>query len=157
MRNKVLDNPGSRWLVVGGWLSLLASLLHIACMIGGPDWFRFFGAGEPMAQAVERGEWQPYLMTSAIVVVLGLWGAYAFSAAGKIARLPLIRTALVIISLIYLARGCILLPLAIAKPHLLADPFVIWSSLIVAIYGLMYAVGTWRAWPLLRPSSHRHS
>lgn len=54
MSTKVPFNPGSRWLIVGGGLSLLASLLHVACMIGGPDWFRFFGAGEAMAQAVAR-------------------------------------------------------------------------------------------------------
>ena len=34
-------------LVTGGLLSVAASLLHIGCIIGGPDWYRFFGAGEP--------------------------------------------------------------------------------------------------------------
>ena len=150
MSNKVPFNPGSRWLMVGGWLSLLASLLHVACMIGGPDWFRFFGAGEAIAQAVARGEWQPYLMTSGIVVILALWAAYAFSGAGKIVRLPLLRTALVIIAFIYLARGLIVVPLALVKPQLLADPFALWSSLIVLAYGIAFAVGTWRAWPWLR-------
>ncbi len=157
MPNRIPANRGSRWLVAGGLLSAIASLLHIACMIGGPDWFRFFGAGEPVAQAVERGEWQPYLMTSAIVLILALWAAYAFSGAGRIARLPLIRAALVTITFIYLARGLILLPLAIAKPQLLTDPFALWSSFIVAIYGIIYALGTGLSWPALKPSSRQLS
>lgn len=82
--------------------------------------------------------------------MLALWAAYAFSGAGKIVRLPLLRTALVIIAFIYLARGLIVVPLALVKPQLLADPFALWSSLIVLAYGIAYAVGTWRAWPWLR-------
>ena len=35
------------WLICGGWLSLAAASAHIACIFGGPDWYRFFGAGEP--------------------------------------------------------------------------------------------------------------
>jgi hypothetical protein len=30
--------------------------------------------------------------------------------------------------------------------------FLLWSSLIVLVYGLAYAIGTWREWPRLAPS-----
>ena len=33
------------WLAIGGGLSLAAALAHLACIVGGPDWYRFFGAG----------------------------------------------------------------------------------------------------------------
>ena len=138
---------GNPWLVTGGWLSLAASALHLACIVGGPDWYRFFGAGEALAQAAERGEAYPALVTFGIAVVLALWAAYAFAAAGKIGRLPLMRTALVAISAIYLARGAALVP-ALAVPAM-GGTFNIVSSLIVLLYGLCYAVGTWRAWPQL--------
>ena len=29
----VAANPGSTWLIIGGWLSVLAALLHIACWV----------------------------------------------------------------------------------------------------------------------------
>ena len=29
---------------------LIAALLHVACIVGGPAWYRFFGAGERMAR-----------------------------------------------------------------------------------------------------------
>ena len=137
------------WLTVGGCLSVAASVLHIGCIIGGPDWYRFLGAGEAMAQAAERGEAYPALVTFAIAVVLAIWGAYAFAGAGLIRRLPLMRTALVAITAIYLLRGAALVP-ALTVPEM-SSPFNIWSSVIVLGYGLAYLIGTWRAWPSLSP------
>lgn len=138
----------NRWLIAGGLLSAVAALLHIAVIIGGPDWYRFFGAGEGMARASERGSWVPTATTSGIATVLAIWSAYAFSGAGLIARLPLIRTGLVTISAIYLARGMILFPTLVLKPELI-DAFTVWSSLIVLVYGMAYAVGTWKSWAFL--------
>lgn len=128
------------WLLAGGWLSLIASLLHVACVFGGGDWYRFFGAGEEMAQADEAGYWMPAIMTMGIATVLAIWAAYAFSGAGIIRRLPLMRTALLIISAIYLLRGLFIIPIMIEPA--MRTPFNIWSSLIVLGYGLAYAMGT---------------
>ena len=133
------------WLIVGGWLSLVASLLHIGCIIGGSDWYRFFGAGEEMARAAERGLIYPALVTFGIATILAIWAAYAFAGAGVIRRLPLMRTALVAISAIYLLRGLALVPIAFTPAA--QTSFNLWSSLIVLAYGIAYAVGTWRAWP----------
>ena len=135
------------WLLAGGVLSLAASFLHIACIIGGPDWYRFFGAGEAMAQMAERGEWTPAVLTLAVAAILAIWAAYAFAGAGLIRRLPLMRTALSIISAIYLARGLFVLnPSAFSRPDL-SPGFMFWSSLSVLVLGMAYTVGTWRAWP----------
>lgn len=134
-------------LIAGGWLSLAAAALHIGCIIGGPDWYRFFGAGEDMARMAERGEWTPAILTLGIAIILAIWAAYAFAGAGVIRRLPLMRTALIIISAIYLLRGLAIIPaLAIEQAR---TPFNIWSSLIVLGYGVTYAMGTWMAWPQL--------
>jgi hypothetical protein len=141
--------PRNPWLIAGGWLSVAAALLHLACIPGGPDWYRFFGAGEPIARAAERGMWMPHLMAAAIAAMLGVAAAYAFSAAGSIRRLPLLRTGLVVISIVYLLRGLVVVaPSVMSRPDLSAQ-FMLWSSLIVLLYGICYAVGTWRAWPRL--------
>lgn len=140
------------WLVAGGILSAVAAILHLAVIAGGPDWYRFFGAGEEMARMAERGLLRPALYTMAIASILGIWSAYAFSGAGLLPRLPLIRTALIAISAVYLLRGFVLVPLALLRPELLS-PFALWSSLIVLVYGICYAVGTWRAWPALSAGS----
>lgn len=144
------------WLTTGGWLSIVAALLHVGCIVGGGDWYRFFGAGEEMARADEAGHWMPAIMTSGIALILAIWAAYAFSGAGLIRRLPLIRTALVIISGIYLLRGLFLIPILIEPA--MRSPFNIWSSLIVLGYGIAYAIGTRLAWPQLSaPESHQTS
>ncbi len=33
-------------LIVAGSLSFLAAALHVGVVIGGPGWYRFFGAGK---------------------------------------------------------------------------------------------------------------
>ena len=53
-----------------------------------------------MALLAERGSIQPTLITSGIVLVLSIWSIYAFSAAGVIVRLPLLRLALILITFI---------------------------------------------------------
>jgi hypothetical protein len=139
------------WLVVGGCLSAAAALLHVGVIVGGPEWYRFFGAGEAMARMAERGNPYPAIVTTGIAIVLSVWAAYAFAGAGLIRRLPLMRTALVAISAIYLARGLLIVPVLL-QPSPAA--FDIWSSLIVLGYGAVYAIGTATAWPLL---SHNES
>ncbi len=150
----MLRNP---WLIAGGWLSLAAAALHIACIFGGPDWYRFFGAGEAIARADERGSWVPALLAVGIAGLLSLSAAYAFSGAGAIPRLPLLRTGLVVISAIYLARGAMLfMPATLNRPDL-SPAFMFWSSLIVLVYGIVYAVGTWRTWPYLAKGNVSHA
>lgn len=137
------------WLVAGGILSALAAILHLAVIAGGPDWYRFVGAGEEMARMAEAGSIRPTIITLGIAAILAIWAAYAFAGAGRIRRLPLIRTALVAITAIYMLRALALLPLLILRPEL-TTPFDISSSLIVLVFGVTHAVGTYRAWPALR-------
>ena len=136
------------WLIIGGVLSAIVALAHLAVIAGGPDWYRFFGAGDRMARAAARGELRPALITIGIAAILFVWTAYAFSGAGLIPRLPLLRTGLVAISAVYLLRGLAPVALLLVRPGLMS-PFVWWSSAIVLVYGLAYAIGTWAAWPRL--------
>jgi hypothetical protein len=134
--------------VAGGVLSVLAALLHLGVIAGGPDWYRFFGAGEEMARMAERGSPTPAIITVGIAALLISWAVYAFSAAGLLPRLPLMRTALVLISAVYLLRGLVLIPAFVVKGFRM-DAFTFWSSLIVLVYGICYALGTRRAWSTL--------
>lgn len=141
---------GNPWLIAGGSLSAAAAVLHLGIIVGGPGWYRFFGAGERMARLAEAGSFRPTLITIGIATILLLWALYAFSGAGLLRRLPLLRTGLVVISAIYLLRGLAPVPMLIARPALV-DSFVLWSSLVVLLFGICHAVGTWIAWPNLAP------
>lgn len=148
MSSRIPANSGSGWLIAAGWMSVAASLLHIGCIIGGPDWYRFFGAGEEIARAAERGAWMPVILTLFIAGVLATWAVYALGAAGKFTRLPLMRAALTAISLVLFLRALAGLVGHLWRPDL-SDTFMLWSSLIVLLLGLCYAIGTWLAWPAL--------
>src|SRR5882724_13062711 len=64
-------------LVAGGIFSSAAAVLHLAVIAGGPSWYRFFGAGERMAQMAARGSPRAALITVFIATVLAIWAAYA--------------------------------------------------------------------------------
>ncbi|MEE9434323.1 MAG: hypothetical protein V3V15_08805 [Sphingorhabdus sp.] len=139
---------GQKFLITGGILSLLASLLHLAVIVGGPDWYRFFGAGEGMARMAEEGSIYPATMTVGIALILAVWAHFAFAGAGLVWKPPLLKTGLIAITAIYLLRGLALLPMLAFAPRAV-DSFAIWSSLIVLVYGLVYAVGIRKAWAAL--------
>jgi hypothetical protein len=135
-------------LVAAGAGSLAASILHLACIAGGPDWYRFFGAGERLAQMAARGHWYPTVVTLVIAAILAVWALYAWSAAGLVRRLPLRRPILCAITGVYLLRALAFVPLQQFFPGNSAA-FWYWSSGICLGLGLLHAVGLRQAWPRL--------
>jgi hypothetical protein len=143
---------GERLLVAGGALTGAAALLHLGIILGGPDWYRFFGAGERMARHAARGSIYPTLVTACIAAVLGVWALYALSGAGVIRRLPLLRPVLALVAAVYLARGILGVPSVV----FLDDPyarelrakmtFMVVSSALCILLGLCYAVGAALVW-----------
>ncbi|MBK6266166.1 hypothetical protein JKA74_14065 [Marivirga sp. S37H4] len=143
-------NGNNKLLIAGGILSAIASLLHILIIIGGPDWYRFFGAGEGMAQLAESGSYHPVFTTAFIALVLAIWALYAFSAATGKFSLPFKKAVLFIIAFIFLFRAFTAIPAVI----LIDDPylnelearltFMIVSSVFCLVIGLLYLLGTMR-------------
>ena len=140
--------PANPALLVAGAGSVAAGVAHLACIVGGPDWYRFFGAGEGMARAVEQGRWQPHVMTAVIAIVLFGWAWFAFAAAGLVPRPPLLRIGLIAITLVLLLRAAAaFVPGVWRAEH--TPTFIIVSSLIVLVLGLAFLIGTIKAWPTL--------
>nr|WP_205299955.1 hypothetical protein [Pantoea sp. Tr-811] len=138
-------------MLLAAALSLLASLMHVGVILMGPSWYRLFGAGERFVRAAQAGQWYPSLITAAIALVLAGWASYALSAAGLIDRLPLLRPVLCIITLIYLLRG-VLGPFALAGTGR-SGRFIVVSSVICLLYGIVHLVGLVQVWQLLAPAS----
>jgi hypothetical protein len=136
------------WLIAGGTLSAIAAALHVCIIFGGPAWYRFFHAGPRLTRLAEAGALEPTLVTLGIATILAIWAAYGFSGAGLIPRLPLMRPALVAISAIYLLRAFALVPWLIFTPRYV-DGFIVWSSFVVLVFGVTYAMGTWTSWAKL--------
>ena len=141
-------STGSLALLVGAALSAAAALAHLACIAIGAPAYRFMGAGERMARAVEAGQLRPTLVTLAIAGALLVWAAFALSGAGVVGPLPLTKYALVAISVVYLGRA-VAFPLL--KPGFPENSNTFWlvSSGICGLIGLVHAYGTVSLWRTL--------
>jgi len=145
---------GKQWLILGGSLSIAIALLHIAIIFGGAPAYRYFGAGEEMAELAAAGSVLPALLTLILAVIFTLWGLYAFSGAGLIRHLPLLRPGLAVIAGIYTLRGIGFVPQVfwmIASPQAVA-PQEITFSLASLFVGIVYLVGTISNWERLAAS-----
>jgi len=130
----------NRWLIAAGVLDGVAALLHLGCIVGGPSWYRFFGAGDAMVAMAERGMVRPTVITLAIAAFLAICGAYAFSGAGLLPHLLLLRPALVAITAVFLARAAAL-PLLFRVMPDRSFTFLWTSSAIVLAIGVVHAIG----------------
>lgn len=144
---------GTILLVTAAGCSFTASLLHVAIIFGGANWYRFFGAGENMAKLAENASIYPTIVTFIIASILSIWGLYALSGAGLMPKFPLLKTALVVITSIYLVRGVagLTLPFIFNHPMFSQNSKTFWlvSSLICLLIGLTHLLGTVSSWRAL--------
>jgi len=141
------------YLKIAGGMNFLIALVHIAIIFGGPDWYRFFGAGEQMALMAEAGNIQSTLITLFIACVLATWSAYAWSGAGVLPRLPLVKVCLCLITCVYLLRGTAGLIAPLFPDNLFVSQntasFWVTSSLICLVFGWVHVLGLIQKWRLL--------
>lgn len=137
-------------LIISGIFSFAAAILHIGVILGGPTWYRFFGAGENMALMAEEGSLKPAIITLGIATILVIWAAYAWSAAGLLPGMPFIKLALSVITAIYLIRGIggFVAPFATDHPHVKQNStaFWFWSSAICLVIGMFHLIGVAAIW-----------
>lgn len=139
------------WLLTGGTLSAVAGLLHLGCIVGGAAWYRSFGAGEQLVRLAEAGRPLPHVYAGVISALLFVAALYAFSGARLIGRLPLLRLGLLAIAGVYLARAAALpLMLRHAQDATRTPEFLVVSSAVVLVFGLVHAVGLATAWTDLK-------
>jgi len=143
-----MHSVSNKYLLAAALCCFVVAIAHLGCIVFGGDWYRFFGAGEQMAQMAEQGLWYPTIVTSVIVLVLLVWALYGLSGAGAIKHLPLTKLALVLITSIFLVRGVAFVGL---MPILPENSLTFWliSSGICLLIGGLFAVGSWQQWSVL--------
>jgi hypothetical protein len=94
------------FLITGGIISALISIIHLILFIK-PKLFSYIdpGNGSAIVQKAEQGGSLTIIGTIALALIFAIWALYAFSGARLIVRLPMLRTALVTIGIIYLLRA----------------------------------------------------
>lgn len=135
-----MNIPFNQYLAIAAVFNIIVSVLHVAIILFGASWYRFFGAGEKMVRLSESGSWYPNIVTFCIATILFVWGCYALSGAGLISLLPITKLMLGIITLIYLVRGITPIPILIFLKQRVT-PFWCWSSAICLLFGIIHLVG----------------
>jgi len=114
---KRTDNPYLFW---SGMVLVLGALVHLATIFGGPDWYAYIGAPDGIVAMARAGKRYPVVVCLIIASLLFVCAAFAFSGAGLIWRLPLLRTVLALMAGGLLVRGISFIPLIVWRPEILA-------------------------------------
>lgn len=119
-----------------------AALLHLAIIVGGPAWYRAFGAGEALAEMAEGGHPWPAIVTGIIALVLSVFGMYAATAGGWFPWLPYSQMGVLTVAAVYLLRGLAPWPLMpwVAS---LRTRFFVWTSLLSTVMGALHLAAWW--------------
>lgn len=144
-----LSTFARRYLLLAGVVACLGAALHIAIALGGPGWYAFFGAPSRLVDMARAGNPRAPISCAVIAALLALFGAYAFSAAGIVRRLPFLRVTLGLIAAVLLLRGVLFVPLILWRPGALSfvcncrrvDTFIIATSVLCLALGIGYAFG----------------
>lgn len=135
-----MKQAGAVWVRMAGVIAALGALIHVAAMLGGPAWYAWFGAPPAVVESARDGTWMAPVSAIVIAALMALCAAYAFSAAGSIRRLPLLRLMLWGMAAVCLLRGLVLWPLLVTHPEL-RTAFEILSALLWGLAGAGFAVG----------------
>jgi len=146
-------NFAKSYLLIVGLIAAAGAVLHIAIAFGGPEWYAFFGAPQGLVEMARSGNVRAPISCLIIASVLTVFAAYAFSGAGRIRRLPLLRLGLAAIGAVLILRGIAFVPMILWRPDALSgicdcrsvDTFIIVTSMLCLAMGVGYAGGAWIA------------
>ena len=138
-------------LTAAATLSFAVAALHTVIVFVGAPGYRYFGAGETIAQLADDGSPLPAVLTLGLAGVFTVFGLYAWSGAGHMHRLPLLRVGLVAIGVIYALRGLALVADLWALAGSLTEPALRSASfsLVSLVIGTVYLLGILREWSKL--------
>ena len=92
-------------LRLGAVLHFIIAIGHLSCLFALDEAFDAYGIKDVMHNMVFGHVWMLYALTIGLALAFALAGLYALSAAGDIRRLPLTRTAIMVIIVLYSLRA----------------------------------------------------
>lgn len=92
-------------LRLGAILHFIIAIGHVGCLFALDEAFDAYGIKDIMHNMVFGHVWMLYALTICLVMAFALAGLYALSASGDIRRLPLTRTAIFVIIVLYSLRA----------------------------------------------------
>jgi len=92
-------------LRLGAVLHFIIAIGHLGCLFALDEAFDAYGIKDVMYNLVSGHVWMLYALTFCLALAFALAGFYALSATGDIRRLPLTRTAIIVIIVLYSLRA----------------------------------------------------
>ena len=92
-------------LRLGAILHFIIAIGHVACLFALDKAFDAYGIKDVMHNMVFGHVWMLYALTICLALAFTLAGLYALSASGDIRRIPLTRTAIIVIIVLYGLRA----------------------------------------------------
>ena len=92
-------------LRLGAVLHFIIAIGHLGCLFALDKAFDAYGIKDVMHNMVSGHVWMLYALTICLALAFALAGFYALSATGDIRRLPLTRTAIIVIIVLYSLRA----------------------------------------------------
>jgi hypothetical protein len=92
-------------LRLGAVLHFIIAIGHLGCLFALDEAFDAYGIKDIMYNLVSGHVWMLYALTFGLAVAFMMAGLYALSATGDIRRLPLTRTAIIVIIVLYALRA----------------------------------------------------
>ena len=141
------SEPGPRhnpMLLVGGCFSLAFAVFQLSAIWWSASAIGYFGG--PAQFSTERPVAYAILCL-AVAAMVAVAGLYALSGAGKLPRLPLLRTVLIAVAVVYLLRGLLVIPqtrFVLKHPELARSVVFSAISLCVGLVHLGGVVGLFR-------------
>jgi hypothetical protein len=130
----------SKLLISAGFIASASAIWHLLCIIGGPNWFAFARAPQQIIDSSQQGTLLAPIGTVIVASLMFACTVFAFSAAGLMRKVPLLKTALITISILCIARALIAIPTFINSAGL--DIWQIIASSVWFYVGISFAAGS---------------
>lgn len=130
----------SKLLMSAGVIASASAIWHLLCIWGGPSWFAFARAPQQVIDSAQQGTLLAPIGTVFIASLMFACTVFAFSAAGIIRKVPLLKPALITISLLCTLRGLIAIPVLVTPTGL--DVWEVIASSVWFYVGVCFIVGT---------------
>jgi len=132
-------------LIIAAMTSILSAVSQLLMILGGAPAYQQMGAGKTLSAMAAAGSSTPAMLFSVLALLLFIAACYALSGAGVFRKLPALRTVLLVIGVLYCARGGYLVYAYVDHP-LILTPYLYVSSVFYFIAGLIHIIGTALAW-----------
>ena len=130
----------SKLLISAGVIASASAIWHLLCIIGGPNWFAFARAPQQIIDSSQQGTLLAPIGTVIVASLMFACTVFAFSAAGLMRKVPLLKTALITISILCITRALIAIPTFINSAGL--DIWQIIASSVWFYVGISFAAGS---------------